>query len=83
MKIRIENGLIETSNYDKVLEYASILNSLAGQLTEEEVRKRVRCRSLRSDNFEIGFGHNHMWIHEKFDNGSVARDWLVLVEFES
>lgn len=67
MKATIENG-IEKPTPTKGFAMMEIVNAVTSSQTEEALRASLRevfVWNYVQDNFEYGFGHNHVWVMDR------------------
>lgn len=67
MKATVENG-IEKVTPTKGFALMEIINAVTSSQTEEMLRDslgKVFVWNYVQDNFDYGFGHNHVWVMDK------------------
>lgn len=73
MKVNIEKPL-HPVNMSKLAEFNIIVSMIINSQNESELRNYFE--PLKFKHFNFGYGHNHMWIHEKNNQNR-----LLFVEF--
>lgn len=79
MKAIIESNIGFPKNMEKFMEYHQILSNIISSSGEESLRFTMASHEYNF--FSYGFGHNHMWVHERNGN-EVSSTRLISVKLD-
>lgn len=81
MKATIESYLFRSAELYVMYEFATILNLITKSDNEKELVHNISLVSSDLEYFKIGYGSNHMWVHQITKDKTISKNRLIFVGF--